>query len=33
MPCFIGIGRPKKNAAIPKQKDIDILDRIHWDVF
>ena len=33
MPCFIGIGRPKKNAAIPKQKDIDINDRIHWDVF
>ncbi len=33
MPCFIGIGRPKKNAAIPKQKDIDIKDRIHWDVF
>ncbi len=33
MPCFIGIGRPKENAAIPKQKDIDIKDRIHWDVF
>ena len=33
MPCFIGIGRPKKNAAIPQQKDIDIRDRIHWNVF
>ena len=26
MPCFIGIGRPKKNADVPKQKDIDIKD-------
>ena len=33
MPCFIGIGRPKANASIPKQKDIDIKDRIHWDIF
>ena len=33
MPCFIGIGRPKKNADIPKQKEIDIKDRIHWDIF
>ena len=33
MPCFIGIGRPKENASIPKQKDIDIKNRIHWDVF
>ncbi|MCR4657555.1 MAG: nitroreductase family protein [Lachnospiraceae bacterium] len=33
MPCFIGMGRPKENASIPKQKDIDIKDRIHWDVF
>lgn len=33
MPCFIGIGKPRKNAAIPKQKDIDIKDRIHWDIF
>ena len=33
MPCFIGIGRPKENVAIPKQKEIDIKDRIHWDVF
>ena len=33
MPCFIGIGRPKESAAIPKQKDIDIKDRIHWDIF
>ena len=33
MPCFIGIGRPNKNADIPKQKEIDIKDRIHWDAF
>ena len=33
MPCFIGIGRPKENVVIPKQKDIDIKARIHWDVF
>ena len=33
MPCFIGMGRPKEKALIPKQKDIDIKDRIHWDVF
>ncbi len=33
MPCFIGIGRPKANVSIPKQKDIDNKDRIHWDIF
>ncbi len=33
MPCFIGIGRPKENAVIPKQKDIDIKERIHWNAF
>ncbi len=33
MPCFIGIGRPKANVSIPKQKDIDIKDKIHWDIF
>ncbi len=31
MPCFIGIGRPKKDAAMIKQKDIDINNRIHWN--
>lgn len=31
MPCFIGIGRPKKDAAIIKQKNIDVKERIHWD--
>lgn len=31
MPCFIGIGRPKKNAPAIKQKDIDIKQRIHWN--
>ena len=33
MPCFVGIGRPKENASIPRQKEIDIRDRIHWDGF
>ncbi len=31
MPCFIGIGKPKKDADIIKQKDITVLERIHWD--
>ena len=31
MPCFTGIGKPKKNAPVPKQKEIDIKDRIHWN--
>lgn len=31
MPCFIGIGRPKKDAAEVKQKAIDFNDRIHWN--
>ena len=31
MPCFIGIGKPKKDASIIKQKDINVKDRIHWD--
>lgn len=31
MPCFIGIGKPKKNASVIKQKNIDIKERIHWD--
>ncbi|HCD69598.1 MAG TPA: nitroreductase [Ruminococcaceae bacterium] len=29
MPCFIGIGKPKKDAPVIKQKDIDIKERIH----
>ena len=33
MPCFIGIGKPSKNAEIPKQKEIEVKDRIHWDKF
>ena len=33
MPCFIGIGRPQKNAPVPIQKDIDIKTRIHWDKY
>lgn len=31
MPCFIGIGKPKKDAQIVKQKSIDVKDRIHWN--
>ena len=33
MPCFIGIGRPKKDAPAIKQKEIDIKKRIHTDRF
>lgn len=31
MPCFIGIGKPKKDAPIIKQKQIDVMERIHRD--
>ncbi len=31
MPCFIGIGKPKKDATIVKQKEIDVKERIHWN--
>lgn len=31
MPCFIGIGKPKKDAAIIKQKTISTEERIHWE--
>ena len=31
MPCFIEIGKPKKNAVFVKQNEIDIKERIHWD--
>lgn len=33
MPCFIGIGRPKKDIKPVKQKVINIDERIHWDKF
>ncbi len=33
MPCFIGIGKPKKEAELIKQKEINIKERIHWDKF
>lgn len=33
MPCFIGIGIPKKDAPVIKQKVIDITERIHWNKF
>lgn len=31
MPCFIGVGKPKKDAPVIKQKDINVKDRIHQD--
>lgn len=33
MPCFIGIGIPKKDTPVIKQKVIDITERIHWNKF
>lgn len=33
MPCFIGIGKPKKQIIPIKQKGINIKERIHWDKF
>lgn len=33
MPCFIGIGRPKKDLKPVKQKEINIKERIHTDRF
>lgn len=33
MPCFIGIGIPKKDAPEIKQKNIDVKERIHWNKF
>lgn len=29
MPCFIGIGKPKTDADVVKQKDIEVKERIH----
>lgn len=31
MPCFIGIGKPKKDAVVIKQKSIAMEERIHWE--
>ena len=31
MQCFIGIGKPKNDASVIKQKDINVKDRIHWE--
>lgn len=33
MPCFVGIGKPKKDAAIVKQKSIATKERIHWNIW
>lgn len=33
MPCFIGIGKPKKQIIPIKQKEINIKERIHWNKF
>lgn len=29
MPCFIGLGKPSKNAKMVKQKEINLKERIH----
>ena len=31
MPCFIGIGKPRKDAELIRQKSIVTKERIHWD--
>lgn len=31
MPCFIGIGKPSKDAPFLKQKDISLQERVHWN--
>lgn len=33
MPCFIGIGRTKKEAAPVRQNRVDLKERIHWNRF
>ena len=33
MPCFIGIGRPRKGIEPVLQKEINVRDRIHWEKF
>ena len=33
MPCFIGIGKPKRDIVTVKQKEINVKERIHLDKF
>ena len=33
IPCFIGIGRPAKDAVSTKQIDVDYENQIHWGAF
>ena len=33
IPCFIGIGRPRKDAVPVKQLDVRIEEQIHWNHF
>ena len=33
LPCFIGIGRPAKDAVRTKQIDVKIDEQIHWNKF
>ena len=33
IPCFIGIGRPSKDAVSTKQIDVDYDSQIHWEEF
>ena len=33
IPCFIGIGKPAKDAVLTKQIDVDLDKQIHWQKF
>ena len=33
IPCFIGIGRPAKDAVLTKQLEVDLDEKIHWQKF
>ncbi len=33
MPCFIGIGKPREDAAIAEQKEINVKERIHCNIW
>lgn len=33
MPCFIGIGRPRKEETPIRQIEVDLRERIHWNQF
>ena len=33
MPCYIALGYPAKDAHLPKQKEINVKERIHFNVW